>query len=148
MRDKTGLSLGLAVCLVVLWCGPAPGEELLFSRKLYAYIGLGVSAVLFKEAYNSRQQGGDLYQRYKAAETSQRAQELYDETRRYDTRGVVLGVLGTGALVYSIHILRSASREELPMPRRRGQMAIKGLKITLEADPLKRHLGLLLSKPW
>ncbi|NKB72079.1 MAG: hypothetical protein GKR89_33800 [Candidatus Latescibacteria bacterium] len=89
-----------------------------------------------------------MYDRYEEAQSSLRAQELYDETRRYDTRGVVFGVLGMGTLAYSIHVLRSQPAEELPLPRRAEPMQLKGVEVGVEADVLRRKMGLVLSRRW
>ena len=70
-------------------------------------------------------------------------QIYYDESRRFDTRVVVMGALGVGALTWSVRLLRGQEREEgLPTP----DLQIKGFGVDIGGDVGSRRVQMILKK--
>lgn len=139
----------LAVALALVWApfSSAQAEGLLFSKKFYGYVSLGSSGWFIQEAYRARQDANDAYDLYKRAETSSSAQEFYDESRRFDTRMVVMGAMGVGALAWSMRLFRAKKEEELPLPRvNERSLRVKGVGIDLGGDLLRQKVQMTLSK--
>ncbi len=139
----------VATALVLSAAAPACAKkgDILFSKKLYGALGIGAGALFLKEAYSARKDAGDLYDQYKAAGTAQQAQELYDESKRKDTRSVVMLGLGLGTLGYSIHLLLSDKEEGLPPPKvDEGLVKVKGVALDVAGDPLGRGVRVRLKK--
>lgn len=139
----------LAVALALVWApfSSAQAEGLLFSKKFYGYVSLGASGWFIQEAYRARQDANDAYDLYKRAETSSSAQEFYDESRRFDTRMVVMGAMGVGALAWSMRLFRAKKEEELPLPRvNERSLRVKGVGIDLGGDLLRQKVQMTLSK--
>ena len=129
--------------LVLICCGEARADGPFFSKKLYGYAALGASGWFFSEAYLARQDANDAYHRYKRAETRSDVQIFYDESRRFDTRVVVMGALGVGALTWSVRLLRGQEREEgLPTP----DLQIKGFGVDIGGDVGSRRVQMILKK--
>ncbi|MEE2872640.1 MAG: hypothetical protein VX893_06965 [Candidatus Latescibacterota bacterium] len=133
----------LALLLTLFSLGGAWAEGPFFSKKFYGYTALGASGWLFSEAYAARQDANDAYGRYKRAETRGDVQIFYDESRRFDTRVVVMGALGVGALTWSVRLLRGEERKQLPPP---PSLKIKGVDIDIGGDFLGRRVQMTLKK--
>ncbi len=122
--------------------------DFLMSKKLIGIVGMGASGLLFKAAYDSRKDANNLYDQYKLAGSSQSAQEYYDDSKRKDTRGAVM--LGAGALTffYSLHLILSGDKDDLPPPPKmdKGLVGVKGVAVNVEGDPLRRGMTLRLRK--
>ena len=139
----------VAAALVLSAAAPACAKkgDILFSKKLYGFLGIGAGTLFLKEAYSARKDAGDLYDQYKAAGTAQQAQELYDESKRKDTRSMVMLGLGLGTLGYSIHLLLSDKEEDLPPPKvDEGLVKVKGVALDVAGDPLGRGVRVRLKK--
>ena len=137
----------LALVLVLVSLDDARAEGPFFAKKLYGYAALGASGWCFSEAYQARQDANKAYDRYKRAGTSGDAQAFYDESRRFDTRVVVMGALGVGALTWSMRLLRDKQREELPLPRLDERaMRVKGIGVDIGGSLLRRKIQMILSK--
>ena len=103
--------------------------------------------MFFKEAYDARKDAGDFYDQYKVTASPQNAQTLYDESKRQDTRSALMLGLGLGTLGYSIHLLLSDDREELPPPKmNEGLVKVKGVALDVVGDPLGRGVKVRLKK--
>ena len=63
-----------------------------------SYIALGAGGWLLSEAYQARREANRADERYERTESSSDAQIFYDERRRFDTRAVVMGAMGLGAV--------------------------------------------------
>tara|TARA_Y100000588_G_scaffold195754_1_gene209911 strand:+ start:581 stop:973 length:393 start_codon:yes stop_codon:yes gene_type:complete len=113
----------------------------LFSRKFYGYIGLGLSGWMFAESIEARGDADEAYERYKQATTGADAQTFFDESRRFDTRTVVMGAMGVGALWWSVKMLRA-------QPPRQELMAlqVKGIDLEVAGDLLRQRVRLTMSK--
>jgi hypothetical protein len=126
----------------------AKAGDFLMSKKLIGIVGVGASGFLFKAAYDSRKDANDLYDQYKAAGSAQSAQEYYDESKRKDTRGAVM--LGAGAITffYSLHLILSGDKEDLPPPPKmdKGLVGVKGVAVNVSGDPLRRGMTVRLQK--
>ena len=141
---------GLLVIAVLLLSVASPVRakraDFLFSRKFHGYLALSASGLFLKEAYDSRKDGSDQYDDYKLAGNSQRALELYDESKRKDTRSMVFLGLGVVSLGYSLHLLMS-EEEELPLPEMdRGLVEVKGVTLDVTGDPVGRRMRVKFSK--
>ncbi|MDP6701145.1 MAG: hypothetical protein QGH25_15965, partial [Candidatus Latescibacteria bacterium] len=87
----------ILIAMAALLTAQAAGADgPLFSRKLYGYIGLGLSGWMFAESIEARGDADEAYERYKQATTGADAQTFFDESRRFDTRTVVMGAMGVG----------------------------------------------------
>lgn len=140
----------LIAAAIVLTSVPVHAKtgDFLMSKKLIGIVGMGASGLLFKAAYDSRKDASDYYDQYKLAGSSQRAQEYYDESKRKDTRGAVM--LGAGALTffYSLHLILSGDKDDLPPPPKmdKGLVGVKGIALDVAGDPLKRGVKVKLQK--
>ena len=140
-------TVSLLVAALLLAVAPLQAEDFLLSRKFYGYTLLGVSGWCFKEAYDARQNANDFRKQYRDAATDLRAQELFDDNKRYDTRSALMLSLGAGSLLYAVHLLRSDKKKELPPPDLdAGLVQLKGLKVDIAGDLLGRGVHLRLAK--
>ena len=147
MSSGFSKTVALLIAATLLGAAPLQAEDFLLSRKFYGYALLGVGSWCFKEAYDARQEANDVRKQYKRADTDLRAQELFDDNKRYDTRSALMLGLGTGSLLYAVHLIRSGPKEELPPPDLdAGLMQAKGLTLDLRGDLFNRGLHLRLSK--
>ena len=146
MRNLSKIA-ALAVVLALATIEPAGADGPFFSQKFYGYVALSASGWMFGEAVQARQNANEAYDRYRRASTSADAQTFYDESRRFDTRTVVMGALGAGALAWSVKLLRGKKREELPLPKIDApSLQIKGIGVDLQGVLLWRRVHLTLSK--
>jgi len=138
----------MAVLVAVLvTIEPVRADGPFFSQKFYGYVALGASGWMFSEAVEARQDANKAYDRYRRASTGGDAQTFYDESRRFDTRTVVMGALGAGALAWSVRLLRGKKREELPLPKiDEPSLQIKGIGVYLAGDVFRKSAQFILSK--
>ena len=134
----------ILIAMAALLTAQAEGADgPLFSRKFYGYIGLGLSGWMFAESIEARGDADEAYERYKQATTGADAQTFFDESRRHDTRNVVMGAMGAGALWWSVKMLRGQPRrEELPAPA----LKMGGVDLTVDGDLLRQRVWLTLSE--
>lgn len=139
-----------AIALLATATGSATAgvADILQSKRLYGILGLGATTLFLVEAGKSRQDAGDFYELYKTAGTTQNARELYDESRRLDTRSAVLIALGAGTLGYSIHLLLSGGDKnaEKKAELDGGLVNVKGVAVDVGADPVSGRLQVGLSR--
>ena len=147
-EGRFGVAAWLVVAaLVFSMTAPVCADDFLFSKKFYGFVTLGASGWCLYEAYDARKAGNDFYDQYKVAGTSLRASELYDESKRSDTRSALLLGLGVGTLVYSVHLLLSDKKDELPPPKMdRGLVEVKGVAVDVTGDPLRRGVKVKFKK--
>jgi len=134
----------ILIAMAALLTAQAAGADgPLFSRKFCGYIGLGLSGWMFAESIEARGDADEAYARYKQATTGADAQTFFDESRRFDTRTVVTGAMGVGALWWSVKMLRGQpQREELPAPA----LQVKGIDLEVAGDLLRQRVRLTMSK--
>lgn len=138
-------ALSLFIATSMLASTPLAAEEFFLSRKFYAYTLLGVSGWCFKEAYDARQHAEKFNRQYKKADTDLRAQELFDDNKRYDTRTTLMLGLSTASLLYAIHLLYSTDKKDLPPPTLDTKTVhLKGFTLGLVGNLPKRSIYLRL----
>ena len=119
----------LIVCILTLASlGEARADEPRLAHKVVRYLALGTGGWLLSEAYQARQEANRADERYERAESSSDAQLFYDERRRFDTRAVVMGAMGLGAVAWSV---RGADRGWLTSRRAWGLALCGGSAILL-----------------
>lgn len=143
---------GVAGLLVVALLGgiTAPAQALdkdfLLSKKFHGALVLGLGGVLFKEALDSKGEANDAYDAYKLSGTTAAARAYYDESKRHDTRAAVYGVLGIGAVLYSVHLFMK-NDDDLPAPKmEEGLVKVKGVSLGLDGNVMQGKMGLKLQK--
>lgn len=143
---------GVAGLLVVVLLGgltvPAQAldKDFLINKKFHGALMLGLGGFLLKEALDSKNQANDAYDAYKLSGTVTVARDLYDESKRHDTRAAVYGVLGIGAIVYSVHLFMKDD-DNLPAPKmQEGIVNVKGVSLGLDGDLMQGKMGLQLKK--
>ena len=94
--------LTLACILTLASLGEARADGPRLSRKVASYIALGAGGWLLSAAYQARREANRADERYERAESKSDAQIFYDERRRFDTRAVVMGAMGLGAVAWSV----------------------------------------------
>ena len=150
MKGCFRVSVLLVTVALVLCAGTsayAKKGDVLFSKKLYGILGVGASTMFLKSAYDARKDAGGLYDQYKATGSPQQAQELYDLSKRKDTRSAVMLGLGLGTLGYSIHLLLSDDKDDLPPPKMdEGLVKVKGVALDVAGDPLGRGVRVQFKK--
>jgi hypothetical protein len=141
-------SVGIVLALLGTSTGPAlaGAGDVLVSKRLYAGVGIGVTALFLKEAYSARRDGGDYYDLYRTAGSTQRATELYNESRRLDTRSAVLLAAGLGTLGVSVHLLLSDRSVRKAGKAADSLLEIKGLTVDVGADPVRGSVRVGLSR--
>ena len=98
---------------------------------------------MFAESIEAGGDADEAYERYKQATTCADGQTFFDESRRFDTRTVVMGAMGVGALWWSVKMLRGQpQREELPAPA----LQVKGIDLEVAGDLLRQRVRLTMSK--
>jgi hypothetical protein len=145
MQRITALSMALALTVASAGSAFAGAGEVLNSRRLYAVLGLGVTVLTLKEANEARKDANDFYDLYKTAGTNQRARELYDESRRLDTRSAMLLALGAGTLGLSAHLFFSGD-DKRASGDDKSLMEVKGVEVEVRADLMNRRLQVGLSR--
>ena len=144
-----GISLLIAALLVLSAQHPLQAEDFLLSRKFFGYLALGAGGWYLKEAYDAQQEADKFDDRYKQTEPTDRpARELYDSNRRrYTTRTRVMLALSAGSLLYSVYLMRSQEKEELPLPRGgEGMINSKDMALDIEVGPLERRVEVMFKK--
>lgn len=150
MRMLVRVVAGLLVCVLVggmtAPAAHALGKDFLVSKKFHGALVLGLGGILLKESLDSKNQANDAYDAYKLAGSSSLAREFYDESKRHDTRAAVYGVLGIGAIVYSVHLFMKDS-DELPQPKmQKGIVNVKGVSLDLDGNLMQGKMGVQLRK--
>jgi hypothetical protein len=142
-------SLVVVVSLILASVVPSQAKprDFLFSKKFHGIVSIGASAWFMKEAFDARKDANDNFDLYKQAISASKAQELYDESRRKDTRSAAMLGLGLGTLALSIHLLLSGNEEELaPAKTKSGLVELKGVAFDLAGDPLGRRVRVNLKR--
>ena len=150
MKGRIGISALLVGALVFLsTTAPAQGgtRDFLYSKKLYSGLSFVAGVWFLKGAYDARKDGNDAYARYKVAGTPQQARDLYDESKRNDTRSALMLGLGLGTLAYSVHLFLSDDKEELPPPKmQEGLVRVRGVSVDVTGDPVNKGMRLKLGR--
>lgn len=121
-------------------------KDFLLSKKFHGALVLGMGGILLKEALDSKSQANDAYDAYKLSGTTAVARTYYDESKRHDTRAAVYGVLGVGAVLYSVHLFMK-SDDDLPAPKMdEGIVNVKGVSLGLDGNMMQGKMGLKLQK--
>ena len=149
MKAFFRLVVGLIV-LTLLGGVTAPAQagdgNFLMNRKFHGMLVLGLGGFMIKEAVDAKREANDAYDFYKSAGTSLVAREFYDDSKRHDTRAVVLGVLGTGAVLYSMHLFFKGE-DGLPPPKMdRGIVNVKGVAVDLNGDLMRGQMQVQLKQ--
>lgn len=142
-------SLFLVVSLILASVVPsqAKARDFLFSKKFHGFVSLGASAWFMKEAYDARKDANDNFDLYKQAISAVKAQELYDESKRKDTRSAAMLGLSIGTLALSIHLLLSYNDDELaPAKKKNGIVEMKGVAFDVAGDPVSRKVRVKLKR--
>lgn len=87
-RIGTGL-VAMALLLSVAVPAQAVGKDFLLRSKFHGALMLGLGGLLIKEAVDAKKEANDTYDLYKQAGTSTSARDLYDSSKRHDTRAAV-----------------------------------------------------------
>jgi len=142
----SGLLIVLTLLLSMVSPVQAERTDFLFSKKFHGLLALSASGIFLREAYQSRTDGNYQYQEYELTENSQRARELYDESKRNDTRSLVFLGIGVASLFYSLHLFIS-KEDKLPLPEmeNKGFLELKGvsLDVTSSLKEQRMQLGIL-----
>lgn len=121
-------------------------KDFLMSKKFHGALVLGLGGLLVKEAFQAKGQANDAYDLYKATGEAASARAFYDDSKRHDTRAAVYGVLGVGAIVYSVHLFLKDD-DQLPDPQmERGLLKVKGVSLDLDSNLMQGKMGLQLRK--
>lgn len=121
-------------------------KDFLMSKKFHGALVLGLGGLLIKESLDAKKQANDDYDLYLAAGEASFARQFYDDSKRHDTRAAVMGVLGVGAIVYSIHLFMKDD-DSLPPPKmQEGIVNVKGVSLGIDGDLMKKKMGLQLRK--
>lgn len=137
----------VAVALLVGAPVQAAKKDVLMSRKFHGAVLLGLGGFLIKEAVDARSDANDAYGFYKSAISPQVAQTFYDDSKRYDTRAAVLGILGVGAVLYSAHLFLKDGDDDLPQPKMdRDMVNVKGVGLDVGGDLMSGQMQVRLKK--
>jgi hypothetical protein len=124
----------------------AVGKDFLVSKKFHGALVLGLGGLLLKESLDAKSEANDAYDFYIAAGQALTARQFYDDSKRHDTRAAVYGVLGVGAIVYSVHLFMKDD-DNLPTPKmEEGIINVKGVSLGLDGNLMQKKLGLHLRK--
>ncbi len=148
MFYRTGMGL-VVVALLLSTAVPAQavGKDFLMRSKFHGAMMLGLGGVLVKQAVDAKKEANDAYDLYKQAGTSALAREFYDNSKRHDTRAMVLGVAGGAAILFSVHLFFKEDESGLPPPKMdRGIVNIKGVAVDIKGDVFQRKMQVQLKK--
>ena len=148
MFYRTGVGL-IATALILSTAVPAQavGKDFLMRSKFHGALMFGLGGVLVKQAFDAKKEANDAYTLYKQAGTSTLAREFYDNSKRHDTRAVVLGVAGGAAILFSVHLFLKEDESGLPPPEmNRGIVNIKGVALDIKGDVFQRKMQVQLKK--
>ncbi len=149
---KTGYRMVVGLVMTAVMCGvvapvQAIEKDFLMNRKFHGVVVLGLGGLLIKSAIDAKRDANDAYDFYKAAGTTQVAQAFYDDSKRDDTRAAVFAVLGTGAILYSVHLFLKDDNTDLPSPKLdRGIVNVKGVGLDVGADLVRGNMQVRLKK--
>ncbi len=144
-RIGTGL-VAMALLLSVAVPAQAVGRDFLLRSKFHGALMLGLGGLLIKEAVDAKKEANDTYDLYKQAGTATSARDLYDSSKRHDTRAAVLGVLGGAAILYSVHLFIKEDADLPPPKLNRGLVNIKGVALDVKGDVFQRKMQVQLKK--
>lgn len=148
MFYRTGVGLVVATLLLSMAVpAQAVGKDFLMRSKFHGAMMLGLGGVLVKQAVDAKKEANDAYDLYKQAGTSALAREFYDNSKRHDTRAMVLGVAGGAAILFSVHLFLKEDESGLPPPKMdRGIVNIKGVAVDIKGDVFQRKMQVQLKK--
>lgn len=137
----------VALLMSLVMPAQAAKKDFFMSRKFHGAVLLGLGGLMIKEAMDARSDANDAYAFYKTAATPQVAQTFYDDSKRYDTRAAIFAVLGTGAVLYSAHLLLKTGDDDLPPPKLdRDMVNVKGLGLDVGGDLMRGQMQVRLKK--
>ncbi len=150
-RSCTSLATGwVATALFLSMIAPAPAQavekDFLMRSKFHGALMLGLGGVLVKEAFDAKKEANDAYDFYKQAGTASLAREFYDNSKRHDTRAVVLGIAGGAAILFSVHLFMKEDADLPPPKMSRGIVTIKGVALDVKGDVFQRKMQVQLKK--
>ena len=148
MFYRTGMGL-VAAALILSMSMPAHalGKDFLMRSKFHGALMFGLGGILVKGAFDAKKEANDAYDLYKQAGTSALAREFYDNSKRHDTRAMVLGVAGGAAILFSVHLFLKEDEGGLPPPKMdRGIVNIKGVALDIKGDVFQRKMQVQLKK--
>jgi hypothetical protein len=124
----------------------ASGGDFLASPKFHGALLMGLGSFLIVEAFDSKSQANKAYDDYASAGQVASVRQFYDESKRHDTRAAVYGVLGVGAIVYSIHLFTKGD-DNLPSQKmEEGLVTVKGISLDVDGNFLQKKMGLALRR--
>ena len=124
----------------------AVDKDFLLNKKFHGALVLGLGGLLIKESLDSKSQANDAFDAYEAAGVAATARTFYDESKRHDTRAAVYGVLGIGAIVYSVHLFMKDD-DNLPNPKMEESLVkVKGVSLGLDGNLMEKKMGFKLQK--
>lgn len=138
--------IALALLLSVATPARAVGKDFLLRSKFHGALMLGLGGLLIKEAVDAKKEASDVYDLYKQAGSPTSARDLYDSSKRHDTRAAVLGVLGGAAILYSVHLFIKEDADLPPPKMKRGLVTIKGVALDVKGDVFQRKMQVQLQK--
>lgn len=148
MFYRTGMGL-VAAALLLSTAVPAQamGKDFLMRSKFHSALMLGLGGILVKQAVDAKKEANDAYDLYKQAGTSTLAREFYDNSKRHDTRAMVLGVAGGATILFAVHLFLKEEEDGLPPPKMdRGIVNIKGVALDIKGDVFQRKMQVQLKK--
>ena len=130
-RWKRLVSVFLVLSILSLAASPAVEAKSFFTlRRSFGLVFLGGSALFGKQAWDYRSEADDFYERYKTAETSREADQLYRKTTNRDVKSQISLALSVAFAVSSLRLLFSKEAEEpkmLDLPEKDGlSLEVKG----------------------
>ena len=142
-----GLVVAVAVMLCVVASPARSGAgDFLFSKKLHGMFAAGAGGLLLKASWDAKKDANDSYDLYQLSASSTTARDLYDESKRQDTRSLLMLGAGVGSLLLAVHLFLDED-EDLPMPEKTGSLVeVKGIKLDVKGDPIMRTMRVQLKK--
>ena len=144
-RIGTGL-IAMALLLSATMPAQTAGKDFLLRSKFHGALMLGLGGLMIKGAIDAKKEANDAYALYKQAGTSSSARDLYDSSKRHDTRAAMLGVLGGVAILYSVHLFLKEDADLSPPKMDRGIVNIKGVALDVKGDVFQRKMQVQLKK--
>ena len=141
------LVAAVAVMLCVVASPARAGAgDFLFSKKLHGILVAGAGSMLLKASWDAKKDADDSYDLYQQSLSSTTARDLYDESKRQDTRSLLLLGAGVSSLALAIHLFTDED-ENLPRPEKRKSLVeVKGIQLDVKGDPIMKTMQVQLKK--
>ena len=147
MRKKSIAFFWISLVILLSGLSDVEAGRIVTFDRFVGLVSIGGSVFFAREAYDYNQKADDLYEEYKHAMTSARAEDLYDDVTRNDLKSEVHLVLSVCLAINGLRLLLVPGEPELEdLYGEAVLLKHRELAMKLSSDPKEQQIGLVLAK--